>query len=494
MSAFDKIIGYKTIKQQLVRTCDVVRNFQKYDALGVHTPRGMLLEGKPGVGKTLMANCFIAECGRPVFVCRKDKADNEFVEHIKSVFEDAKQNVPSIVLLDDIDKFSNDDYDSCDSQEFVTVQSCIDEIGDLQVFVIATANDTGFLPDSLKRAGRFDIRIAVGSPEYTDAKEIVAYFLKQKQCIDSVAVNDSAELLAGKSCAEIETIINNAGIFAGHEGKNKIEYCDVIKAFLSFAIGDDAFCESSVDGTIDAYVAYHEAGHAAVAELLYPGSITLVSVGGVTRFRGLTLTSPFTIPFSPTIEYKENQALIALGGRAATEVAFGAIDVGASDDIKKAIRISSNIVDDTCIHGFATYDWFREVQPVIETRNELLVVERVEEWYLRVKKMLVQNRNLLDDIAKKLLEKGTITKYDITRIKSFGECFAQSRADEGFDKVYWQALRLCMDKKQCSVPFLQRNLKIGFHLAAQIVERMITDGYIRDSYNQNTKSYEILNR
>ena len=79
MSAFDKIIGYKTIKQQLVRTCDVVRNFQKYDALGVHTPRGMLLEGKPGVGKTLMANCFIAECGRPVFVCRKDKADNEFV-------------------------------------------------------------------------------------------------------------------------------------------------------------------------------------------------------------------------------------------------------------------------------------------------------------------------------------------------------------------------------------------------------------------------------
>lgn len=108
--------------------------------------------------------------------------------------------------------------------------------------------------------------------------------------------------------------------------------------------------------------------------------------------------------------------------------------------------------------------------------------------------MLVQNRNLLDDIAKKLLEKGTITKYDITRIKSFGECFAQSRADEGFDKVYWQALRLCMDKKQCSVPFLQRNLKIGFHLAAQIVERMITDGYIRDSYNQNTKSYEILNR
>lgn len=494
MSAFDKIIGYNTIKQQLIRTCDVVKNYQKYVALGVHVPRGLLLEGEPGVGKTLMSNCFIAECGRPVFVCRKDKPDKEFVEHIKSVFEEAKQNAPSIVLLDDIDKFSNNDYSSCDSQEFVTVQSCIDEIGDLQVFVIATANDTDYLPKSLKRAGRFDIRITVDSPEYADAKEIVAYYLKQKQCVDSVAVNDTAELLARSSCAEIETIINSAGVLAGYAGKDKIEYSDLIKAFLTFTVGDDSFCDKQGDEARYPYIAYHEAGHVVIAELLYPGSTKLVSIGNGKQMRGVTEAEPRSISYSPTLEYKESRGLIALGGRAAVEIALGETDVGAESDIRTAINLSIDIVDNMCIHGFATYDIFRDVQPVIETRKELLVVERVEEWYLRVKKMIVQNRGFLDGIANELLAKGTITKYDVARVKSSIAHPAQNCDDEGFATAYWQALRLCMDKKQCSVPFLQRNLKIGFHLAAQIVDRMITDGYISDNYNKTTGSYEILNK
>ena len=490
MKGFDKIIGYKTIKQQLVRTCDVVKNYQKYSHLGVHVPHGMLLEGKPGVGKTLMANCFIAECERPVFVCRKNKSDNEFVEHIKSVFEEAKQNAPSIVLLDDIDKFSNDDYDSCDSQEFVTVQSCIDEIGKAQVFVIATANDTRYLPDSLIRAGRFDIRITVEAPEPADAKEIVEHYLAKKQCIDSIALEDAAELLVGRTCAEIESIINGAAILAGYAENYMIEYDDIVKSFLEFTFkGKDS---GSVPSNVDSrrHIAYHEAGHVVVTELLFDGGTALATIGNEYNL-GMTMPSPL-IAYSPTVEFKESKGLIALGGRAAVEVALGEIDVGASDDIKKAMQISSRIVDDTCIHGFATYDAFRDLQPIVETRNELLVIERVEEWYLRVKKMLVQNRPLLDGIARALIEKSTITKHDIARIKADLKQEKTSAGSAEFDEMYLRAVRLCADKKQCSVPFLQRNLRIGFHMAAELVDRMITDGLISDKYDASKKTYEFV--
>ena len=132
---FAVVIGYEPIKMELKRIIDIMLNPEKYKKLGVTTPRGVLFNGGPGLGKTLLANCFIRASGRKTFTCRKDKPNGDFVREIKNVFEDAKNNAPSIVFLDDMDKFANEDEYHENAEEFVTIQSCIDEVKNFEVFV-----------------------------------------------------------------------------------------------------------------------------------------------------------------------------------------------------------------------------------------------------------------------------------------------------------------------------------------------------------------------
>ena len=127
MSAFDKIIGYQSVKEELERLCDIIKRKEKYRALGVTPPRGLILYGEPGVGKTLIANCFIEESGREGFVCRKNLPDEKFIEHIKEIFEKAKNAAPSIILFDDLDKFANEDEKHKNAEAYVTVQACMDD-------------------------------------------------------------------------------------------------------------------------------------------------------------------------------------------------------------------------------------------------------------------------------------------------------------------------------------------------------------------------------
>ena len=156
MKAMDKIIGYSSIKRELKQISDTLKNREAYDKLGVSSPRGLLLYGDPGVGKSLMAAAIIEESGRPAYICRKDKPNGDFVKYIKETFDKAAENAPSIVFLDDMDKFTNGDERHPDAEEYVTVQSCIDEVRGKEVFVLATVNNIRNLPRSLRRAGRFD--------------------------------------------------------------------------------------------------------------------------------------------------------------------------------------------------------------------------------------------------------------------------------------------------------------------------------------------------
>ena len=186
---FEPVIGYKSIKNEMIKICDIMRNSEFYYKLGVSVPNGLLLSGEPGLGKTLMANCFIKASGRKAFTCRKDKPDGDFVKHIKSTFDEAVKNTPSIVFLDDMDKFSaNGDEYHRNSEEFVTVQSCIDDAKNKDVFVLATINDEDAIPESLLRAGRFDNRITVVSPKGEDAEKIVEHYIKRKNFVSDVDV------------------------------------------------------------------------------------------------------------------------------------------------------------------------------------------------------------------------------------------------------------------------------------------------------------------
>ena len=180
MSAFDKVIGYEKEKEELYQLCDMEKNPERYAALGVKLPRGILLHGVPGVGKTLMASALIKEMGRVCYTCRKDKVNDAFVDTIRGIFAEAKENAPSVIFLDDLDKFASDS-NSRNPEELIAVQSGIDEVKGADVFVVATANDIHELPRSLRRAGRFDRILEICPPNRKEAVEIVRHYLKDKR-------------------------------------------------------------------------------------------------------------------------------------------------------------------------------------------------------------------------------------------------------------------------------------------------------------------------
>lgn len=176
---FGEIIGYEDIKKELLIISDMLNNPEIYQELGASINEGVILSGRPGTGKTTMANCLIQSTKRKAYILRKKDADGQFIKAISSVFEEAKKNAPSIVLLDDLDKFSDKDDENCDAEEFVTVQSCIDEARGTGVFVIATVNDIRKIPYSLLRAGRLGKRLKIRVPKKAEATEIIRHYLRE---------------------------------------------------------------------------------------------------------------------------------------------------------------------------------------------------------------------------------------------------------------------------------------------------------------------------
>ena len=232
MRELDKVIGYDGIKREMDRILDVLRNPEQYTTLGVHVPKGILLYGEPGIGKSLLARCFMAESQRPFYIIRKNKSDGEFVDHIRKVFREAAENAPSMILLDDLDKFANADSNHRNAEEYVTVQACIDEVRDKEVFVIATVNNIHSLPGSLKRSGRFDKTFRMSFPKGKTAVKIISYYLSKKKVCETVDAEEIARFCSGWNCADMETVVNAAGIHAGYEGKSLIGQEDLIYACL----------------------------------------------------------------------------------------------------------------------------------------------------------------------------------------------------------------------------------------------------------------------
>ena len=232
MSEFDKIIGYADIKDELIRFCDVLKNFKEYKRMGVEIPSGILLHGEPGIGKTILAKSFIKESKIKSFTIRKDKHSREFVNHIRNTFDKAKKEECAILFLDDIDKFANEDEYHKDAEEYVVVQSCIDDCKGSNVFVLATANNIYCLPNSLMRAGRFDKVIRMTCPGGDDAKKIIKHFLSKKRVFGDIDIDDISSFLVGHSCAELEMVINEAGIYAVFDKRAKIDQRDIIKACM----------------------------------------------------------------------------------------------------------------------------------------------------------------------------------------------------------------------------------------------------------------------
>ena len=416
MSAFDRIIGYQTIKEELLQICDMIHNREIYENLGAKQPQGILLYGDPGLGKSLMAKSFITESGLPAYIVRRDKGSDDFIGKITDTFEKAKKNAPAIVLLDDMDKFANEDDRHIDAEEYVAVQAGIDEVKGCNVFVFATVNEIRKLPRSLIRSGRFDRKIEVNSPTDRDAEEIIKYYLGQKKVSDNVNMDDLVKMVSYGSCAELETILNEAAIGAAYARKEKIEMDDLVKSVLRMQYdAPDNFTKKSSDALKE--IALHEAGHLVVSEILTPGSVGLASL----RTAGRDSTGGFIHRCMP-VTRRAHHILISLAGKAAVELYYsGVCASGCQSDIRKAADNIRDAISESGTGGFGMIDVanhrFPESSESFNSRNESVVHAELERYMFKAREILIKNRDFLEKAAQMLSEKETLLYSDIRKLR-----------------------------------------------------------------------------
>lgn len=416
-NAFDKIIGYEEIKEELMQICDMIKNRELYEALGAKLPRGIMLYGDPGLGKTLMAKCFIAESGLESYTIRRNKGNNDFISEIGDTFKKAKENAPSVIFLDDLDKFANEDYNHCDAEEYVAVQAGIDDVDGSDVFVIATVNQGYKLPHSLKRPGRFDRKINIQSPTEADAVKIIAYYLKNKKISENVNMTDLTKMISYSSCAELETILNEAAINAGYLRKDKIGMEDLTQSVLRMQYDSpDNFTKKSREDL--KRTALHEAGHLVASEVLCDESVGLASL----RSTGRDSTGGF-IHRCKELPRRPYNIIVSLAGKAAVELYYSdAVASGCANDINMAFNMIREAISENATQGFGMIDVstrrFSDASESMNSRNEAVTQAELERYMIITKNLLLKNRDFLEKATAALEEKETLLFSDIQKIKS----------------------------------------------------------------------------
>ena len=326
-----------------------------------------------------------------------------------------------------MDKFANGDERHPDAEEYVTVQSCIDETKDKQVFVLATVNNIRCLPRSLRRVGRFDRTIEVNAPRGEDAVKIITYYLQSKRFIDGIDPTVIAKIMD-----ELETVINEAGLYAGYERAKVITMEHFLKAcmrtvFQAFPDDEDDLVDESVDSSyglsdpdhVISQIVYHEAGHAVISEVLSPESVTLVSAYNATRKRG-GFTSYYNDNKQTPIYWKKSRIIGSLGGVAAVEQKFGISDIGCEPDLDQAFDMTRDLIVNTCISGFHLHAaGYRDSQRLMSVQEEAVAAE-VEKYYRKAKEILSSNWEFFEKIAAALAQKKLLSAVDIQKIKN--EC------------------------------------------------------------------------
>ena len=412
MSVFDRVVGYETIKNELLQICDMIHNREIYEELGAKLPQGILLYGDPGLGKTLMAKSFIEESGLKAYIVRRNKGNNDFIGDITDTFRKAKENTPCVIFLDDMDKFANEDSDHRDAEEYVAVQSGIDEVKSCDVFILATANEIWKLPSSLVRSGRFDRKIEVQCPTNRDADEIIEHYLSNKKVSETVNMDDLSKMISYSSCAELETILNEAAINAAYKRKPSIEMEDLVKSVLRMQYDSpDNYTKISAEDMKK--TALHEAGHLVVLEVLCPGSVGLASL----RSTGRDSTGGF-IHRCKELSRRHYHVLVSLAGKAAVELYYSDTCAnGCQNDINRAFNIIREDLSENATLGFGMIDvatnGFPNTSENMNSRNEAVTQAELERYMLITKDILLKNREFLEKATAALIEKETLLHSDI---------------------------------------------------------------------------------
>ena len=413
MKNFKNIIGYDHIKKELERLIDCINNKEKYEKMGVQIPNNLLLYGPAGVGKTLFASEFINSLNRNKYIIRKNKPDGEFVNDINEIIKTAIANQPSVVLLDDLDKFSNNDENHQNSDEFIVVQSFIDECKDKDVYFVATCNNLRTIPFTLLRSGRFSTKIEFNNPTLKDSTLIIEHYLSDKCVSKDIDYEEIARILDGGTCALLEDVMNEAGLIAGYSNKEIITMDDIVKASLRVIYDSPENFDNKTELQLK-IASYHEAGHCVLAEVLEPGSVNLVSVANYYGNKGGLTSQTNNDNYWCSFDKMENRIKVLLGGKAATELALNVLDTGCSSDIDRAKRILERFQDDYGVNNFISVD--ERASDTNKSRIEMWQEIKINEYYREAKTILFNNKDKLEKIAKELIANKTIIRKDINKI------------------------------------------------------------------------------
>ncbi|MBR3177664.1 ATP-dependent zinc metalloprotease FtsH, partial [Candidatus Saccharibacteria bacterium] len=353
---FKDVAGNEAAKQDLTEIVDFLKNPKRYERLGAKIPRGVLLAGAPGTGKTLMARAVAGEAGVPFFSISGSEFAEMFVgvgaSRVRDLFKKAKSNAPSIIFIDEIDAVAHkrDARGGAGREDEQTLNQILVEMdgfdNDPGVIVMAATNRVDMLDKALLRPGRFDRHVNVTLPERKDRLAILKVHFKNKPVADDLDLDALAAKTAGSSGADLANIANEAAIGAARENRDKITNADLVEAFERVAIGPER--KSKVMNDHERKItAYHEAGHAIVGHVL-PDSdpvhkVTIIprgQTGGVTWF-----LPPEDRSYKSIYELKDVLAR-AMGGRIAEKIIFGTDNVttGASSDLKHVAELAKGMV------------------------------------------------------------------------------------------------------------------------------------------------------
>ena len=437
---FAQVAGLKEEKEELEEIVDFLKEPGKYTGVGARIPKGVLLEGPPGTGKTLLAKAVAGEAGVPFFSI----SGSDFVEmfvgvgasRVRDLFEEAKHNAPCIVFIDEIDAVArrrgtgmgggHDEREQTLNQLLVEMDGFGVNEG---IIVMAATNRVDILDPAILRPGRFDRKVAVGTPDIGGREEILKVHAKNKPLGDDVNLRQIAQTTAGFTGADLENLLNEAAIIAAKENRSFIAQKDIKRAFIKVGIGAEKKSRIISDKE-KKITAYHEAGHAILFHVLpdvgpvYTVSIIPTGVGAA----GYTMPLPEKDEMFATKSRMLQDIMVSLGGRIAEEIIFGDITTGASSDIKKATKTARRMVtrygmsdnigvicyDDDDDEVFIGKDLAHAKAHSEEISGEIdkEVKSIIDDCYTKAKDIILQHEDVLHSCAQLLLEKEKITREE----------------------------------------------------------------------------------
>jgi cell division protease FtsH len=427
---FPDVAGLEYAKLELQEIVDFLKTPEKFAELGAKIPKGCLLVGPPGCGKTLLGRAIAGEAGVPFFSCSASEFLEMFVgvgaSRIRNLFSRAKEKAPCIIFIDEIDavgKVRSSGPVSSDERD-QTINQLLTEMdgfeGNTGVIVIAATNREDVLDPALMRAGRFDRKINIELPDFQGRCQILDVHMKTKPKDDSVVLEKIAKVTAGFSGADLANLANESAIIAVRREHKKITSDDIDYALEKISMGPEKKSKM-ISAEKKKIVAYHEAGHALTSILLF-GYDTLRKVTIIPRASagGMTMFIPADDHVDSGLyskDYLEKQMMVALGGRIAEEIILGKehVTTGASGDIDQVYKIAYNMV---AAFGFSSelgaVGWKeKNVSPHTENQIDDQVKLLASNAYEATLELLQQNKHKLDQIADALLEKETLSGEDI---------------------------------------------------------------------------------